>query len=308
MKPRNLFIGVIAAATATALLIGLAAQAQAPRAQVASMANAPSTKNPYTGKPEAVEEGRTIYNATCLTCHGVNGSNGEFAPGLAVAGRFYSNRSDVQIFNVIKNGVAGTAMPPHASRLSDDQIWKITAYIYGLRGTAIDASTPGDVANGEQIFFGKGQCSTCHMANGKGAILGPDLTSVANRMRTTAIVASLTTDTSRVLPPGGYQSYQLTPLDSWPSVTVVTVDGSTVKGLVRNEDSYSMQIIGFDQKLHLLKRAQIKSAVYDKKRRMPSDYDKRLSKTEFDDLLAYVTRLGKPNAAPLQVGGRGGEE
>jgi putative heme-binding domain-containing protein len=306
IKSHKLIAGALVALAMVGATVGV--QAQALRGQVASMANAPSTKNPFTGKPEAVEEGRQTYNATCLACHGINGSNGEFAPGLAVAGRFYTNRSDVQIFNVIKNGVAGTAMPPHAGKLTDDQIWKITAYIYGLRGTAIDAPTPGDVAHGEQVFFGKGQCSTCHMANGKGSIRGPDLTGVANRMRTPAIVASLTTDTGRTLPPGGYQSYQLTPLQTWPMATVVTADGKTIKGLVRNEDSYSMQILGNDEQLHLLQRSKLKSVTYDPKRVMPSDYDKRLTKAEFDDMLAYVTRLGKPNAAPLTVGGRGGDE
>ena len=31
---------------------------------------------------------------------------------------------------------------------------------------------------------------------------------------------------------------------------------------------------------------------------MPSDYDKRLSKDEFDNLLAYLTHLGTPPQAP----------
>ena len=38
----------------------------------------------------------------------------------------------------------------------------------------------------------------------------------------------------------------------------------------------------------------MKSVVYEPKGLMPTDYDKRLSKTEFDDLLAYLTRLGTP--------------
>ena len=37
---------------------------------------------------------------------------------------------------------------PKDSKLNDDQIWKIAAYVKGLRGTAIDAPSPGDVAAG----------------------------------------------------------------------------------------------------------------------------------------------------------------
>ncbi len=66
-------------------------------------------------------------------------------PGLAIPGRSYSRNSDAQIFDAIKNGISCTLMPAHGAKLSDDQIWKITAYVKGLRGTAIDAPSPGDV-------------------------------------------------------------------------------------------------------------------------------------------------------------------
>ena len=35
----------------------------------------------------------------------------------------------------------------------------------------------GDIRAGEEFFFGKGGCSGCHMAQGLGGTLGPDLTS-----------------------------------------------------------------------------------------------------------------------------------
>jgi cytochrome c oxidase cbb3-type subunit 3 len=291
---------------ALAMAVTAAVQAQPVERQLANMANPPASKNPFTGNPAAVEEGRVVYNEACIACHGLNGADGEFAPGLAAPGRYYANRSDVQIFNVIKNGIPGTPMPAHAGRLNDDQIWKITAYIYGLRGSAIDAPTPGDVTAGEAVFSGKGECSTCHMARGKGSIVGPDLTMVANRLKTNAIVASLTKDNSRVLPPGGYQSYKLTPLQTWPVANIVTNDGKTIRGLVRNEDSYSMQVMGFDQELHLLERSKLKSVTYDPKRLMPSDYDKRLTKKEFEDLLAYVTSLGSQTTQTVSAG-QGGD-
>ena len=54
--------------------------------------------------------------------------------------------SDAQIFDAIKHGIPATVMPAHQSKLSDDQIWKITAYVKGLRGTAIDAPSPVNVS------------------------------------------------------------------------------------------------------------------------------------------------------------------
>lgn len=278
---RNAFTAGMAALT-----LALSAQAQTPAP--------PAKQNPFVGDVKAVDDGRDLYNTTCTTCHGVNGGAGEFAPGLAISGRSYANRTDDQVFLVIKNGIPGTAMPPHAGRLPDDQIWKIAAYIRGLRGTAIDAPHPGDVAAGEQVFWGKGACGACHVVSGRGAITGPDLTTIANRAKVGNIVDALTKENNRAYPPGGFQSYQLVPIVSWPVVDITTNDGRQIRGLLRNEDGFSMQVIGLDQKLHLLQRSDLKTVVYEKKRLMPSDYDKRLTPKEFNDLLAYVTRLGRP--------------
>jgi hypothetical protein len=68
--------------------------------------------------------------------------------------------------------------------------------------------------------------------------------------------------------------------------------------VLRNEDSFSVQIMGLDQQLHLYDRGRLKSVVYEEGSLMPTDYDKRLSKDEFDNLLAYLTRLGTPPTPP----------
>lgn len=252
--------------------------------------------NPYANNAAAIEEGRGLFNSTCTGCHGANGAAGEIGPGLAIPGRSYSRNSDAQIFDAIKNGIASTVMPAHAGKLSDDQIWKITAYVKGLRGTAIDAPSPGDVAAGEAIFWGKGDCGSCHMVNGRGSIIGPDLSRLASMRKTNSIIEALTKAQHRVYGPGGAQPHVLTPLQTYPVVHVVTEDGRTVRGVLRNEDSFSLQIMGLDQQLHLFNRGRLKSVVYEQESLMPSDYDKRLSKDEFDNLLAYLTRLGTPPA------------
>ena len=53
---------------------------------------------------------------------------------------------------------------------------------------------------------------------------------------------------------------------------------------------------GLDQQLHLFDRGKLKSIVYEQGSLMPTDYDKRLSRDEFNNLLAYLTRLGTPPA------------
>jgi len=256
---------------------------------------APDTgpRNPFADNQAAIDEGRGLFNSTCTGCHGANGAAGEFGPGLAIPGRSYARTTDSQIFDAIKNGIAGTPMPAHAGKLNDDQVWKVAAYVKGLRGTAIDAPSPGDVAAGEAVFRGKGQCSSCHMVKGQGSIVGPDLTDLASLRKTNSIVDALTKEQHRVYGPGGAQPHLLTPLPVWRVVRVTGADGKTVRGLLRNEDSFSLQVMGLDQQLHLYDRSKVK-VVYEPKGLMPSDYDKKLSKDEFDNLLAYLTRLGTP--------------
>ena len=55
----------------------------------------------------------------------------------------------------IKNGIPATGMPPSPD-LTNDEIWKVTAYLQALRGTAIDAPAPGNVALGRSDLLGQG--------------------------------------------------------------------------------------------------------------------------------------------------------
>jgi len=238
----------------------------------------------------AIEQGRVLYNSNCTGCHGANGAAGEIGPGLAIPGRSYGRNSVAQIFDAIKLGIPATVMPAHQGKLSDEQIWKITAYVKGLRGTAIDAPLPGDVAHGQKVFWGGGGCGSCHMIQGRGSIIGPDLSNLAGTRKTTSIIDALTKTMHRVYGPGGAGPHTLAPLPVYPVVRLTTFSGKTFRGLLRNEDSFSIQMIGLDEQLHLLNRAAIKTIVYEPTSLMPSDYNKRLSPEEYTDLLAFLTR------------------
>ncbi|HEX3753863.1 MAG TPA: c-type cytochrome [Rhizomicrobium sp.] len=289
---------ILAALACTVLL---AAQRRAGPAGPAFSAVA---SNPFAGNQAAIEEGRGVYNNTCTGCHGPNGTAGEIGPGLAVAGHSYSRNSDAQIFDAIKNGIPDTPMPAHSGKLTDDQIWKVTAYVRGLRGTAIDAPSPGNVAHGEEIFWGKGQCGTCHMMHGKGSVVGPDLSNIAGIRKTSSIIDALTKVNHRVFSAGGAQPHRLPLENQYPVVDVTLADGHTVRGVLRNQDSFSIQMMGLDQKLYLLDRAKLKSIVFEKNSLMPTDYDKRLTPDEFNALLAFLTRQGTSSlnaAAPRRT-------
>ena len=245
--------------------------------------------NPLEGQPQAIEEGRQIYNKACTVCHGLDGSAGEMGPALGLEGRRFALQSPSEIFGAIKNGIPATGMPstPH---LSDDEIWRVTAYIQALRGTAIDAPAPGNVARGEEIFWAKGECGECHMIRGKGGIIGPELTNIADIRKTASIVDALTNPEYRVQGDGGAIPRKLEPPNTYQPVHVTMPDGRIIHGVLKNEDSFSLQVMGVDERLHLLDRAKVTEVYYEPASLMPRDYDKRLTQVELRDLIAFLTR------------------
>ena len=102
---------------------------------------------------------------------------------------------------------------------------------------------------------------------------------------------------------GGAIPRILIPNTTYQPVRVTSADAKVITGVLKNEDSYSLQVMGTDNQLHMFERAKVK-VVYETKGLMPTDYDKRLTADELKDLLAFLTRQYVPQpAAPPQRGG-----
>jgi putative heme-binding domain-containing protein len=230
--------------------------------------------NPLGHSEPAIAEGHELYNRTCTTCHGLNGTAGERAPALG-GGRSYVIRSDAGIFDAIKNGIAGSAMP--SFKLQEMEIWKIVAYIRSLRATASDAFVPGDVARGESIFWQKGGCGGCHMIRGHGGISGPDLSNVGGERTLTLIRDSLTKRKVRI--PRGYQQ-----------VEVIMTDGRKLTGIAKNDNNFSLQLLDSQNQLQLLTSDDWVKLTYKPESLMPSNYGEVLAPAELQDLLAFLSR------------------
>jgi mono/diheme cytochrome c family protein len=268
---------------------------------------APGPANPFQGKPESIRDGESLYAQYCTGCHGPNGSSGEIGPAIVSGDRTDFGASDAQVFNTLKNGIPGTPMGPQ--KLADDEIWKITAYIRALRGTALDNPLPGDVVHGEQIFWGKGQCGTCHMLGSRGGLTAPDLKNIAGTRKASTIIDALTKDQHHEYGSGGSHLKSLPAMDSYLPVHVTTADGKVIDGILLNQDQYSLQMLGSDERLHSFDRAKLRGVDIGLKSLMPTDYDKRLTPEEFKDLLAFLTRQGtKPPPTPGRGGPRRGDD
>ena len=259
---------------------------------------APALGQTIATGPQAVTQGKALYDQHCTACHGANGGAGDRAPAIvSTATSMRGARSDAQLMAIVKNGIPGSAMPAWNNRLSDGDIGNIGAFIRAMRGTALDNPLPGDVARGEAVFWGKGQCATCHAISGRGSAIGPDLGNIAGMRKSTAISDALNKVEHRVYGDGGVHLPTPPPMDYEP-VQVVTKAGRTIDGVMRNQDAWSVQFIGMDSKLYSFDRGELRSVTIKPGGIMPTDYDKRLSPDEFKDLLAFLTRQGtKPPPA-----------
>jgi PQQ-dependent dehydrogenase (methanol/ethanol family) len=239
-----------------------------------SAQHGPGTKNPLEGKPEAIEAGKRIYDSMCAGCHGSKGDGGR---GPAVnKGTFKRGNQDAQLFDVIKNGISGTAMPPMG--LNDDETWQVVSFLRSMAGSTTEAVT-GNVAAGEQVF--KTNCAGCHMVNGQGSRYASDLSTIGNLS-----VSELKT---RILKPGASEGYV-------PSfVEVKTKDGKTIRGLRRYEDTFSLALFSREEEFHLLRKKDLADIKYAEKSIMPANYGQRLSAEQMDNLLAYLKSLKTPD-------------
>ncbi len=87
--------------------------------------------NPYTDDTAAVAEGKSLWgSAGCYSCHGGKAEGG-LGPSLTDDDWVYTP-TDKTLFKAISQGRPGTNMVGWSKDLSDEQIWKLIAYIRSL--------------------------------------------------------------------------------------------------------------------------------------------------------------------------------
>jgi cytochrome c oxidase cbb3-type subunit III len=244
-------------------------------------------KNPLTGDPSAIKEGSSLFRANCSPCHGLNAGGGGRGPNLR-SGLWVHGGSDAAIFRTITQGVAGTEMP--ANPFEDSEIWALVAY---LRSVSAGPKTPvpGDLAEGERQFFGKAACAQCHMVKGRGGRLGPDLTRVGAARSVEYLTESIREpDKELSLAMTDPNNHYGIPSE-YDTVTAVTKDGVRIIGVAKNEDAFSLQLLGQDEKLHLFLKKDLRDVIHERRSLMPAYTESRLSNQELQNLLAYLTSL-----------------
>jgi putative heme-binding domain-containing protein len=256
-------------------------------------AYAADNHNPLAGDPKAAKAGEYEFRINCALCHGLGARGGGRGPDLTRAQKKHAH-SDADMFQIISNGIPGTAMPANGTNgqgvgMTDEEIWQIITYI---RSQEVKASVKplGNAAHGKDLFYGDANCSLCHMVEGKGGRLGPELTGVGGSRTHEAIIDSVR-NPSRRLAWGLTESTKEFPQE-YESVTVVTADGKEIKGVTLNEDGFSVQIMDSDEHIHLLEKDQLRSFQKTRQSAMPKYDSDVLSDKDLEDIVAYLISVG----------------
>ncbi|MEZ6088645.1 MAG: c-type cytochrome [Pirellulaceae bacterium] len=87
----------------------------------------------FTEKDSWLRVGEVVFKTNCISCHGRD-AEGKVGPNLT--DDFYKNVTNVEdIARVINNGAGGNAMPAWKTRLHQDEVVLVSAYVASLRGT-----------------------------------------------------------------------------------------------------------------------------------------------------------------------------
>jgi putative heme-binding domain-containing protein len=244
--------------------------------------------NPFANDPQAAKAGEFQFRINCSFCHGLGARGGGRGPDLTLA-RKRHGASDAEMFQNIKNGIPGTAMPAAIGSIgvgmTDEEVWQVVTYIRSVQ-VKTPAQPPGNAANGKDAFFGSAKCYECHMVQGKGGRLGPDLTGTGSSRSIESMIESVR-DPSRRLAAGLTEATKAFPQE-YETVTVVTAEGKSITGVTLNEDSFSVQIMDPSEKIYLLEKDKLRSFKKTRVSLMPA-YDKsQLSDKDLGDIIAYL--------------------
>ena len=231
------------------------------------------TKNPFESNAPAISNGAAMFRNRCAGCHGPD-AHGYLGPDLT--GFWANGGTDERMFSIVRRGVPGTEMiGADPQRVPDRDIWQTVAYVRSL-GTVAATPATGDAANGERVF--RANCSSCHMVNGRGGQLGPDLSRIGSA-RPRAGLSSKVRGTNPFIRPG------------YEPVTLVTRGGERIRGVRKNEDEFSIQVMDMRERLQGYLKSNLTEFTLDKQSVMPAYGSDRLGDRDLDDLLRYLGSL-----------------
>jgi len=226
----------------------------------------------------ALSRGQQIFDSTCASCHGLDGRGGERAPDIATRPEI-TRLSDQDLLKVMRSGIPEKGMPSFAA-LGSAKLSALLNYVRSLQGKGTAIPVVGNTEKGKELYWGKAGCSECHMINGTGGFLGPDLSKYGENHSVAEILAAI-------------EKPEKIPGTRGHVAEVTSKDGKIYSGLVRNEDNFSLQLLSLDGTFHLFSKSDLAAIHFRQESFMPADYGSKLSPADLDALAAYLASLAR---------------
>jgi putative heme-binding domain-containing protein len=208
------------------------------------------------------------------------------------------------IFKTVTNGVPGTPMLAFKSDLSEEQRWKLVAFILSRAGgdetasgraiesgSKVEGAAPaagasgglpaGDAVSGKDLFYdltSQRSCHGCHAINGVGGKVGPDLGATAAAKSDADLL-------SAILKPHKVTGTR------YATVTIVLANGDKITG-VKKEDGPDTVRVYDTTVLPAVLRTVLKSDIVatetSEESVMPRNYESVYTQKQLADIIAFI--------------------
>jgi putative heme-binding domain-containing protein len=221
--------------------------------------------------PTELAMGQRIFDAQCAWCHG-NGGDGGTGPNLH--GKLRHATTLASIVDIITKGIPGTEMP--SFRLTERETKQAATYVLSLTRSSPKAGS-GNAERGAALYQSSG-CGSCHVVEGRGGILGPELTDIGGR-RGGVYLREAIVKPAASHPPG------------FLVVRAAPTSGAEVRGVRVNEDVFWITIRDASGAVHTLQKSDLSRVDRELEGTLMPSYESRLSAPQLDDLVAYLATL-----------------
>lgn len=228
-------------------------------------------------------EGKRLFDGLCQDCHGSNGV-GDEAPAL----NHSLSQDDTALHRIIRDGIPERGMP-RVRRMTEEEVDVLASYVRTL-GNGKTGTVAGNAERGRAVYA-RLDCATCHIINGQGVGFGPELTKIGQRRAPSWIRQA-------ILNPGalkskGVQGILQNGFTEYLPVSVVERNGSEVRGIRVNEDSFTIQVRDAQGKLYSFRKTDVTNIEKQAGRSLMPSYRDRLNAADTDDVVAYLYGLGR---------------
>ena len=164
--------------------------------------------------------------------------------------------TDERLFDTIRKGVPGTEMPPQGRTMSDDDILQIIAYL-GSLGTVAAPSKRRSATSRTASSCSPRSARAAIGSAARGGRLGPDLIAHRRARSRAALTREIRTPSEWMAP-------------AFETVTLVTKDGQRIRGVKKNEDVFTIQVMDTRERIQGYLKANLQEVIYEKNSLMPA--------------------------------------